>query len=320
MHDLYSLTFKELLEYIKSIGGAIVVWRPVGGIGDAVMILPAITGLRAEWGEDVPIIVICIDYIDPIFRHHPDVDLVIALTADEIGAGKDLTIAIRLRKTGAIVYPLYYPCPAARYEADNLPYIVTSRQEIFATNCDVSPDSRDYNFAATENDMDSISKLPLQERYIVVHLCSHDKWRDYPKILTMGMLAKLARWRKKYDIQIVTIDTNQDFGIQGVYAIRDTHLNSIIAVIQNALMVIGPDSSMVHIGGALGRNVLGLFGPTNPGVRLHYPSVHCLGKFDGCERQYCWYAPCARKYCLSTLPPVRVVGLAKTILKKEGMI
>ena len=57
MQDLYNLTRDELVEYARQIGGFIVVYRPVGGIGDAVMILPAMTGLSKVW-ENVPIVVI----------------------------------------------------------------------------------------------------------------------------------------------------------------------------------------------------------------------------------------------------------------------
>ena len=41
MHDLHSVKHDDLLDRVKQMDGAIVVYRPVGGIGDAVMICPA---------------------------------------------------------------------------------------------------------------------------------------------------------------------------------------------------------------------------------------------------------------------------------------
>ncbi len=320
MHDLYSLNFEELLDYIKGIGGAIVVWRPVGGIGDAVMILPAITALRTEWGDAVPIIVLCIDYIEPIFRHHPGVSVVIGLAPDAINKREDLRIATRLREAGSIIYPLYYPCPAAVYEASHNPLIAKSRQEIFAENCDVKFNGSGYGLVVDDADFDLASELELEDRYIVVQLRSHDTARDYPKLLTKAVLCKFSRWRKKYDIQIVTIDSVMGFGVKGVRELYQQHLNTVMAVISNALAVVGPDSSMVHIGGALGTRILGIFGPTDPAVRLKYDKAAWMGGFERCGRQYCWYCPCKQKFCLKTLLPIKIVKTVEEILREENVI
>jgi ADP-heptose:LPS heptosyltransferase len=89
-------------------------------------------------------------------------------------------------------------------------------------------------------------------------------------------------------------------------------------------MLIGPDSSMVHIAGALGENhdvrVLGIFGPTDPGVRLRYNKAYWMEGFDRCKRQHCWYVPCRGKFCLKTLSPSKVLGRVKGILMEDGLI
>jgi hypothetical protein len=201
MHDLYNLTREGLLDYIASIGGAIVVSRPVGGIGDGVMILPAVTGLKAEYG-DVPLVVLCVDYIEPIFRHHPGVDAVISFTKNEIDNGFDRKCLLDLADTGSVIYPLYYPCPASEYESDVCPDINRSRQEIFAESCDVKFEGGGYNIILSEEEINIPNVFGIGSRYIAFHLRSHDRWRDYPSILVKALLSKLVKFGKKYDIEI----------------------------------------------------------------------------------------------------------------------
>jgi len=317
MLNLYSLTREGLLDYIRSVGGGIAIYRPVGGIGDAAMILPAVTALRKAWG-DVPIIMICIDYIEPVFRHHPDIDVVVGFTQEEINRGDHHFFTMECSEVGCEVYKLYDPCPGVVYESEYSPYITKSRQDLFAEACDVEFDMRNYRLELTEEEKDIPNVLGLNDRYMAVHLRSHDKWRDYPKVYTKALLGKLYRWGKKQDIQIVTIDSTLSFEVKGVQAFHHMHLNTIFGILNKAMLVVGPDSSMVHLAGALGRDVLGIFGPTNPMVRLRYQKARWLGKFSRCNRQYCWYIPCSRKFCLSTLSPAKVMKSVRDILEVSG--
>lgn len=319
MQDLYSLEYDELLDYAKSIDGFVVVYRPIGGVGDAVMTLPAISGLRTEWGSEMPIIVLCIDYIEAIYRHHPDVNAVVSVSSKEIES-KAVVKAFELMDAGCILYPLYHPCPAAVYETSHNPAITRSRQEIFAEMCDVVFTGNSYKLYAKEDDKEILDKYNIGDRYIVVHLKSHDIWRDYPTILTKALLSKLVRWGKRRDIQIVSIDSVLDFGVKGVTSVHNVHLDSTIGLIDGALLTIGPDSAIVHIGGALGGNILGIYGPTDPNVRLKYEFADSVGEYHRCKRQYCWYAPCRNKFCLKTLPPSKIVKKAEEILLEGGAL
>ena len=317
MYDLYSLSNPGIVDFVRQIGGAIVVYRPVGGIGDAAMILPAITGLRKKWG-DVLIIVVCIDYIDPVFRHHPDVDVVVPFTSEEIGRGDHHFFTMECQEAGSVIYRLYEPDPATIYEAEYGQYITKSRQSIFSEACEVKFRRENYKLQLTDEEKDIPRTLGLNDRYIILHLRSHDRWRDYHKITTKALLSKLYRWGKKRDIQVVTVDSTLDFEVSGVRAFHHMHLNTIFGVINGAMLLIGPDSSMVHVAGVMGQNVLGIFGPTNPMVRLQYNKARWIGSFPRCKRQYCWYRPCSKKFCLSTLRPGKIANAAINILETIG--
>lgn len=318
MQDLYSLTYQELLDLAIMMDGFVVVYRPIGGVGDAVMTLPAISALRKEWGDEMPIVVMCIDYIEAIYRHHPDVNAVIQIDPKEI---ESIAIerAFELMDAGCILYPLYHPCPASLYENSHSPAIKRSRQAIFAEMCDVSFNGNSYKLQPKERDVEIAAHFGL-DRYVVVHLRSHDYWRDYPKILTKALLGKLVQWGKRYDIRVVSVDSTLDFQVKGVLAIHNMHLDGVIGIIDGSLLTIGPDSAMVHIGGALGGDILGIYGPTDPDVRLKYPGANSIGTYPKCKRQYCWYGPCRSKFCLKTLPPSKIFAKAKEILFERGAL
>lgn len=318
MSLIHNLEYEELLDYVRTEGG-IVVLRSVGGIGDAVMISPTFTELKKQYG-DVPLVAVCVDYIDPIFRHNPAIDALITFDQEQINQGDDRRCIKDFEDAGCIIYNLRYPCPAAIYEAQYSPYIAKSRQAIFAEACDVKFNGGGYNLKLSEEEINYPKELGLNDRYIMVHLRSHDRWRDYPKILVKALISRLMSWGKRFDIQVITVDSVLDYGVKGAKGFHHVHLNIIMGLVNGAMMLVGPDSSMIHLSGALGKKTLGLFGPTSPVVRMKYGQAYWLGDFKKCGRQYCWYHPCKRSYCMKTIKPTRIVDTVDMILSNAGEI
>jgi len=294
-------------------GGAWIVYRPVGGIGDAIMIMPAITALRKQIGDEL-LVVMCIDYIKSVFEHNDAIDYIMPYTELDIAKQKDIVDVAELTKMGCIVYRLHHPCPAAVYENDNCPHIYKSRQEIFAEACDVKFDINNYNFALHEDELNVPEELMLPERYVVVQLRCHDRWRNYWHM--KWFLHEIAKVGRKKDFGVVTIDAEMDYGIKDVVALHHIPLNFLFGVIKKSRLVIGPDSSFGHVGGALEVPVLGLYGPTNPHVRLKYKRAYWMPKFRRCKRQYCWYKPCKFRLCMN-FKPKAVINRALQILEED---
>ena len=92
MYDIHRIVSRpnlldnEVFEIVRASGGAWVVSRPVGGIGDAIMILPSLTALKKQIGDDL-LIVSCVDYVKPIFAHNPYVDIIMSYDSAEISQG-----------------------------------------------------------------------------------------------------------------------------------------------------------------------------------------------------------------------------------------
>jgi heptosyltransferase I len=61
-----------------------------------------------------------------------------------------------------------------------------------------------------------------------------------------------------------------------------TNLRELAFILQNARVVIGGDTGPLHLAAALGTNVIGLYGPTNPHRNGPYGQLqHCVNHFPG---------------------------------------
>jgi len=309
VHSVYTPIDEEPLEAIRQAGGGYVLWRPVGGIGDAIMMLPAITALKRETEEIIA--VVCVDYIAPVIERNKYVDYVLPYDGEEISKGIDQRAMGLLYDLGAVLLRYYNPCPAATYEAATCPDIYKPRQDIFCDFADVSFDIDNYCFEVEDEDNTILDELP--ERYIVAQLRSHDKWRDYPYIkLLLWYLVKLG---KALDFTVITVDSTKKYDVKGVVSYTQTRLGYIFAIIKHSLMFVGMDSMGVHAAGALRVPSLGIFGPTDPKVRLRYYNAHWMPRFKRCRRQYCWYLPCKWRFCLRALSAKRVANQTEQIIK-----
>lgn len=304
---------KEIFSHVYDNRGAYVFYRPVGGIGDAVMMLPAITAFKEQAGDEL-VGVSCVDYIRPIFEHNSHVDFIISYTQNEIGRSEDFHGLGILQDMGSVIFKYYHPCPAAIYEAEVNPLIVRSRQDIFCDVCGVEFDVDNYDFIISNRDEEIFEKEGLPNYYIVVQMRSHDEWRNYRFV--DWLLIELVKFGRKHGIEIVTIDATMVSSVDGVKSIAKINLDRVFTIINHAALVVSHDSSFAHIAGALGVPVLALFGPTDPAVRLKYNNMNWLPRFKRCPIQYCWYTPCKFRFCLSAyrVRPKKVIGYIKKIL------
>lgn len=316
------LTHGELFDIVRAADETHVIWRPVGGIGDAIMMLPALTALKQNNGSSITVMAV-VDYIEPVFQGHEAVDYIYRLGAfRKVGKQKRLAeyderYLSALAKVGAEFHKFYDPCPAATYEAKYNPYIERSRQEIFCDHIGVEFNIDNYHLELAEAENWIPRGLGLPDRYVVVQIKSYDKWRDYKYMA--WLLQELVRLGKKRDFQVVAIDKDLSSGVKGVRDLVGMDLRHVFAIVKKSLLLIGPDSMGVHVAGAMNKPTLGLFGPTNPEVRLKYNRAYWMPRLKRCRRQYCWYTPCRFEFCLSVVRPRRIINKVKKILKEAEL-
>ncbi len=313
---------EQVIEEIKKKNGAYVIYRDVGGIGDASMILPSITALRRQVGENELIIVATVPYCFPIYINNPNIDYIIDSTKWDNGKTIPDSVTMmadefirEFNNYGAVVFRLSNKCPCASYEVKNcskdVTDIVTPRQKIFADSIGVEFSEDDYCLIPTDSELDSASNLIEFSRYIVLHAHSNDKSRDYPEFLNNALIKVLSSLGRDKDFGVVVLQKEKvKYKESNIKYLYNLEFRKVIAIIKRSMGLIGPDSMGVHVAGAMGVPNYGIFGPSDPNVRLKYKSSSWNDRFKKCNRQYCWYRPCVLRFCLRTLVPEDIVSAA----------
>jgi len=186
--------------------------------------------------------------------------------------------------------------PCARYEIENIDFIDKSRQSIYAETIDPSLDISDmnYEFEFTNKEYHEALEFIDGRKCIGVHLRSAEKWRDYRyrviKKKTFRMFNIAEEIAKRYDGYVIVFDTGIKYNPKhnNVIMCIDRPIRVSMAIMSLCIAGIGPDSFGIHAFGALDVPVYGIFGPTDPSIRMKYKTVAWPEK-SGCEKQYCWY-------------------------------
>jgi hypothetical protein len=208
-------------------------------------------------------------------------------------------------------YRLSDPC--AIYEASNCklnekPTIAKSRQEIFCEMVDVTFSIENYNVQfSLDEEVFADDFLGMDDEcYIGVSLRSVDYWRDY----RFAYLRKqpLKMWHlidviaKHHDGVVVVFDNDKIYqgGQKNVKSLVCKNIRSVWSVMSRMRFGVGVDSFGVHAFGSVGVPVYGIFGPTDPRIRMKYANAFWSPEYKLCKEQYCWYKWCNRQPCINS--------------------
>ncbi len=311
---MYNQGFSQIETVIEDIRNhdSIVLYRDIGGIGDAVMITGAITEIKRGLGKNIKIVVATIPYVSPVFYHNPDVNWIIdssqfdkkhADGAVDYGSGKNVLRSV-VEKHGAIFIGLSHPCPSSQYEAINEPLpkrktqIIKSRQELFSEACDVKFKRGDCRIYLSQNEIDSFHE-PF-ENYIVFHTKSNSRSRNLPNYHIDYLTSLLS---KKFNVVLLSHEYRYRLGkYKNVVKMDHAPLREIIITIALSDMVVGVDSMGLHVGGGCGVPLYGIFGTIDPEMRLSaYHNASWFTGYNRCRRKPCWYHPCIFNFCMKSI-------------------
>ncbi len=80
-------------------------------------------------------------------------------------------------------------------------------------------------------------------------------------------------------------------------------------------LLLCPDSGLAPLAGAIGTKVLGLFGPTNPMMRLSSYDADWVWLEKTCKECPCWYIfPCGGSKCIDAITPRMILDKIKRML------
>lgn len=198
-----------------------------------------------------------------------------------------------------------------------------SRFEIFAEHCNVSINSCGH-IAVTDAEIRHIyDRVPVLSRkangnhLVGIVLKSMQSWRNYPHISLVWEYFNRLTMFDKTTTRIIPIILDHEQSFEDVFCTIDLDIRETIVLIGQLDLVIGVDTGLMHVAGALNIPTLWLFGPTDPRVRINfYDEAHYF--WHPCERdKACWYDYCSDLNCLWKLSPWSIVRKAKKILKSH---
>lgn len=311
------ITLQDLHSIVRSNADVHIMYRPIPGAGDAVMIMPGATGMRKKLDKKSIIVMYGLEYANTVFEHNNAIDFIVQCTSEQVKQDIDLQNIEQLEQMNCTVYRLQHPCPCGHHESNTEPHLRRSRVEIFSEACGVKFNIDNYNFVLHEEDLAAKERLNLSNRYIVVGVQTSTFWKNY--IYIPWLIKKLARLGKQFDFQVVTMDEHIQFDIKNVIGLAQQKLTDLYGVIAQSLMTVSMDTAYAHIAGALKVPVFGIYGPTPPEKFLRYKKVSWLSDFNRCRRQHCWYQPCKLRPCLA-IHPNKVVKEIQTSMEGFALI
>lgn len=292
----------------------ILIFRKQGGIGDILMMTPAI---RAVWHKfpDCRITV----GIDPsyyenalsdILKHNPYIYRVVPW---QIGGTK---------------YAVTADCTHSGV-ADEMAGKVRSRIDMFAQTCGVAVSDPTPIYIVDEKEDEAILRwmrandIPRDAKIVVVTTKSNNDKKDWPEDKFKDVCKRLIEWDKSIHVVVVHIDKKYEWKKDiRIHNMCGLSIRSVGALIRRCALVLTPDTGLLHLAAALRRKCVSIFGSTHPGaICKHYPHTKYLWKPEVCRIAPCWYAskpPCpgnVYKKCLLSVSVDDVLTTCKKLIR-----
>jgi len=314
------------------------VLREAGGVGDVVRILSAIRGLREKY-PDARIDVFVPRYYRGIVERGGDASNIYNAPCVEGKRRSRLAPADEERwaymKTNVsydLTVDLY--CPAFAHELRAGRAVYADRIELFCEAAGVRPSSYTPSMTIAAKEQDAARKMLLErgiaegKGWIVIQPFCTDGGRDWPA----------AHWKALADALcnagygVMALDSAKRVRDFPCSRITGLSLMRVAEVLSVARLVIGPDSGMLHLAGAVGTQGIGLTAGQSGGVLYrHYPRHTYIQPSDEmvCDWPCYWQRGrvCARQayarrrdtcYALRTLSPATVVEAVLDYLERGG--
>jgi ADP-heptose:LPS heptosyltransferase len=280
----------------------ICVFRSLGGLGDIIMATPIAKGAKRKFPKCHVTYAIPSDYANgdllDLLLHIPYIDEIIdykLVNRDDYDSFTNITRVGLDRERPYEHFP--------------------NRIDLFAQACAI-PLYGDYTPLYTMlEEEDSWGKEFVKKHVgprgakgtIAIHLRSNDPKRTWPKNKVREFV-NLARQRGYFSFLFGWGDDPNEWTLAGSTKVFDYKIRQAAAVMKNCDVLVCPDSSLLHLGGALNMKTVALFGSMPPDCRINrYPNaiaivnqqISCLG---------CVYASCSNSYyCMSSLLPSAVL-------------
>ena len=257
------------------------------GIGDVLMTTPTVHALKNIFKKVYITYATNTKYLDgalvKVLQHNPDVDEILERQLLD-DSRYDLVINLH--------------CPAIWHEKPGKKPI--NRIDLFANHAGVKLPSTSPRYFVQPEEIEDGAKLVshLQgDKVILVQPSASNQRRS----LDHGKLkAALTTLGSTHGIKSLVLTHSSDFGtdvlwdnIPGCKTMKDLDIRQIAGLMVHCDLVLCPDSSVLHLAGALRVPTVSFFGPTHPAARVnYYPEAVAIWKGEDLNPCPCWYDTC----------------------------
>ena len=302
---------------IKGETPQIAVMRSNGGIGDVMMTVPTVKAIankyncKVDYGTDF-------NYLDgaleKVLRHIPYIGNIIPwqdIDMTQYNAVVDLA------------------CPCVVHEVPLAPPI--NRIDLFARHARIILKDTHIDYVITPEEL-YWAKAWMDEHHlagkkvILVQPFSSTTRRDAPVQLLQNTMKDILMQDRNVRMVVITHNSDNDKQTSWNWAeiskLHNHDIRQIAAIMHHCNMVMCPDSAILHLAGALKKDTVTLFGPTDPRARVdHYPNAVAICPAAELKCWPCWYHPnCqSRNLCWSRLNKDDIVKVTFAVLNNQPL-
>lgn len=295
----------------------ICIYRGLGGIGDILMITPALMEIKRRFPNAH--LTFAVD------RHSTSNDIYWNLVKNAPFIDK----LVDSRKVSRTNYELYFDISAVciPYERNDLP--PRNRIDIFASYLGLTSLKRKLPFYKVEakeakwaheaiKDLKPNPNSPV----IMLHTASNEGKRSWDIESQKAFVKSLHK--EIPDALLVVSDFNRYLQPGEWSKLSDGKVveKSFLGIRETAALIhecdifVGPDSGLMHIAGAIGKRSIVLFGSIPPEARINYYPTHQAVTAGDLKCLGCWYADCPYDIkCMKTINVKVVIMKIKDYLK-----
>jgi ADP-heptose:LPS heptosyltransferase len=306
---------EKLFDPAKNWNGRKILFVRPGGFGDLLFLTPTIAEIKRRW-PDTMIYVACFDRFRPALHHNPDVTGFVPYPVP-LGVWGDCDAHVWLEN-------IFEANPKAR---------TTHAVDLISERCGLElTDKKMRYFVSTEEMVASELEFPrTKAKRVGIQLGASGRCRIYPYTHWVAEML----WRECREVFLFgkpgELKTNGQNGIVNLTALNKTFRESC-AILATCDVVVGPDSALVHVAGALDVPCVALYGPFPWQFRTAY-ATQTFALQGSCPVSPCFHhvrpglgefpewGPCdktGRCEALAGIPPERVVREVTKKLEVEG--
>lgn len=317
----------------------VTVLRQLGGIGDLLMLSPVFLGLKEKYGKRCRVTVATSwDYkagcLPLLLKGNPHIDHVTRVEPWEFAP-----FLLRYNRREYWNVPTDSPphcvqdadlvcdlnvCCAIR-ESQQQPKVRDHRTDIWCEAAGVQPSSRKPILRLFKEELQEgrewcDSYLGDGVRVGVV-LDALSPFRVWPQEYCQPFAQELVRM----GYRVMTLDATKK--IPGVIPCVGKNIRQVAAVIAHLDALVAHDTGLLHVAGALGTPVLGLFGSTDGAIRMREYAGHYTVAKNIIPCAPCWYLqPCMKEMderkhiaCMHRIQPEMVLHELEIMLERFGV-